>query len=180
MRKEDISNEIRKKELSELGPRYSTTDKDNGTTHLVKEHGDSSPVPVSNNPRYWPNMVDRMNTPFDHLERILLQDFSSTMDIGGEENYFKSLFKFGKNEGESSIGVASIGMSDSYGADYSKVDELLGEENGEFFIDSFTYTPFIDYSQTEEGGDSRVGVYSDRFLNDYNSGKYDKDSRWFS
>lgn len=46
--------------------------------------------------------------------------------------------------------------------------------NGEFFIDSFTYTPFIDYSLTGEGGDSKVGIYSDEFLTDYNCGRYEE------
>ena len=46
-------------------------------------------------------MIDRLNTPFDHLERILLQDFSGSglMDVDGK-NYFKSLFTFGyKSDG---------------------------------------------------------------------------------
>ena len=67
---------------------------------------------------------------------------------------------------------------DSYGVDYSKVNELFKEENGGFFVDSFTYTPFIDYSQVDEGGDPKVGVYSDRFLVDYNTGKFEKDYQW--
>ena len=45
-------------------------------------------------------MIDRLNTPFDHLERILLQDFSGSglMDIDGE-NYFRKLFRFGIKPG---------------------------------------------------------------------------------
>lgn len=67
---------------------------------------------------------------------------------------------------------------DAYGVDYSKVDRMFSKENGEFYIDSFTYTPFIDYSMDGAGGDPKVGVYSDRFLNDYNSGKFEKDYNW--
>lgn len=49
----------------------------------------------------------------------------------------------------------------------------VNQNIGGFFIDSFTYTPFVDYSQVGEGGDPRIGVYSDQFLNDYNIGKFD-------
>ena len=47
-----------------------------------------------NDPLYASNMIDRMNTPFDHVERILLQDFSETMDISGDNNYYRNLVKF--------------------------------------------------------------------------------------
>ena len=62
--------------------------------------------------------------------------------------------------------------------DFSFVNAMF--EKGEFFIDSFTYTPFIDYSQTEyddehESSDVRkTGVYSDKFLTDYNCGRYEE------
>ena len=45
---------------------------------------------------------------------------------------------------------------------------------GNFFIDSFTYTPFIDYSQVDEGGDAKVGVYSDDFFSRFNIGWFDE------
>ena len=47
--------------------------------------------------------------------------------------------------------------------------------SGEYFIDSFTYSPFIDYSLAGEGGDSKVGIYADDFLTDYNYGRYEAD-----
>ena len=55
---------------------------------------------------------------------------------------------------------------------YSKVNSVFG--SGQFFIDSFTYTPFIDYSLVDDGGDSKVGIYADEFLTDYNCGKYEE------
>lgn len=93
----------RRKELAALGPKVETTSLDNGTTSLVS-HGEetaSDYQETNNNPYYWPNIIDRLNTPFDHLERILLQDFSNELDIGvkdershKESNYFTKLFKF--------------------------------------------------------------------------------------
>ena len=72
------------KELSELGPKYSKPAKDDGTTHLTKQTpSGGSVIPINNNPDYWPNIIDRLNTPFDHIDRILLQDLSvkEVMDI---------------------------------------------------------------------------------------------------
>ena len=61
--------------------------------------------------------------------------------------------------------------------DYSSVNSRFGVSQnnaGGFVLDSFTYTPFVDYSQIGEGDyDARVGVYSDTFLNDYNTKAYD-------
>lgn len=56
---------------------------------------------ISNDPSLATNLIDRMNTPFDHVDRILLQDFSNVL-LGGEDgkeedNWFKSQFKV--NEG---------------------------------------------------------------------------------
>ena len=53
-------------------------------------------------------------------------------------------------------------------------------DEGKFFLDSFTYTPFIDYSQTryEDGEDpdtAKTGIYSDTFLTDFNCGRYNED-----
>ena len=47
-------------------------------------------------------------------------------------------------------------------------------DSGEYFIDSFTYTSFIDYSLVGEGGDEKIGIYSDEFLTDYNCGRYEE------
>lgn len=52
-------------------------------------------------------------------------------------------------------------------------------DKSRFFLDSFTYTPFIDYSQTQYGQDEReevagTGIYSDQFLNDFNCGRYEE------
>lgn len=60
-----------------------------------------------------------------------------------------------------------------YGVVNSKFGPDVNKNIGGFFIDSFTYTPFVDYSQVGEGGDPRIGVYSDTFLTDYNIEKYD-------
>lgn len=98
-------------------------------------------------------MIGRLNTPFDHIERILLQDFSD--QLLSQTNFF----------------------SEEYGnrAFLSKY-----RDKDTFFLDSFTYTPFIDHSQTEYAEDenpdiSRTGVYSDTFLNDFNCGRYNED-----
>ena len=94
-------------------------------------------------------------------------------------NYFKGLFKFPADpSGKYNGGFAGFEMSDpSNLSDYSIVNNTfkkeLNQDIGGFFIDSFTYTPFVDYSQVGEGGSPRIGVYSDQFLNDYNTGKYD-------
>ena len=63
-----------------------------------------------NDPLYPSNMIDRLNTPFDHIERILLQDFSETMQIDSD-NYFKSLVKFTKKTG-TDYGMTKIVFSD--------------------------------------------------------------------
>ncbi len=64
-------------------------------------------------------MIGRLNTPFDHIERILLQDFSD--QLLSQTNFF----------------------SEEYGnrAFLSKY-----RDKDTFFLDSFTYTPFIDHS----------------------------------
>lgn len=122
-------------------------------------------------------MIEVLNTPFDHIERIVLQDFSSTMLDDG--NYFKELFTFPADGNKKyNGGFAGFTMADpSNLSDYSivnsKFKKELNQDIGGFFIDSFTYTPFVDYSQVGEGGDPRIGVYSDQFLNDYNTGKYE-------
>ena len=149
---EDAYASLRSRQLGRLGPKYATTRKDDGTTHLV----DTAASPINNNPLYLPNMVMALNTPFDHIDRILLQDFSEAMGLlDADDNYFKGLFKF---------------TADGFtmeGDDFNSINERFG--SGGFVVDSFTYTPFIDYST----GDDRVGIYSDQFLNDYNSGRYE-------
>lgn len=61
---------------------------------------------------------------------------------------------------------------------YRDYDNVFGDgvnpfASGEYFVDSFTYTPFIDYSQVDgENGDSDVGIYSDEHLTKYNQGWY--------
>lgn len=83
-------------------------------------------------------------------------------------NYFKDSFTFTKTDSRQF----------TYG--FSKIELNNKSLEGEFFVDSFTYTPFVDYSQTEydeaKRYDARVGVYSDTFLNDYNTGAYDSDN----
>lgn len=130
-------------------------------------------------------MIDVMNTPFDHIDRILLQDFSGSdredgeklLDIEGEENYFKKLFNFNFSFG--TYGITTFRMSDpETGENYTPVEydavnsrfARAGAESGGFFLDSFTYTPFIDYATV----DPKIGVYSDEFLTDYNCGRYEE------
>jgi hypothetical protein len=75
-------------ELQQVEPKHSSP-RERGSSGLMPD-GDN---PINNNPLYPSNMVDMLNTPFDHIERILLQDFSgaNAMDIEGD-NYFKSIF----------------------------------------------------------------------------------------
>lgn len=133
-------------------------------------------------------MIEVLNTPFDHIERIVLEDFSGTM-FSSNGNYFKDLFTFPADpSGKYNGGFAGFTMEDPEGiATFVDEDEThtikcgvndifkseVNKNIGGFFIDSFTYTPFVDYSQVGEGGDPRIGVYSDTFLNDYNTEKYD-------
>ena len=190
LRAQDIDNRVRGGQLGDIrvvGPRYSQTAEGNGTS-LVK----TDSTAINNNPLYAPNMVDALNTPFDHIERILLQDFSKSdrasrnerlMDIDGE-NYFKSLFSFAWSDGYVTglpgDSVASISMSDSgYPVSEGFVAPDYSAVNGKFAscalaVDSFTYTPFVDYSLVGEGGDARIGVHSDGFLSDFNSVKYER------
>ena len=161
-------------------PRMESPSTKDGTTKLYILPEDVDLTHPNNNPEYPSNLIHRLNTPFDHIERILLQDFSGVMDIEGEGNYFKRLFSF--TPIPNTYGFNGIQLSDD-GVEYGCANGALSENNGGFFVDSFTYTPFIDYSQMDEGGDSRTGVYSDDFLNDYNLGRYDdkdvpSDSEW--
>ena len=113
-------------------------------------------VAGSNDPLHWSNMVDRLNTPFDHVDRIFLQDFTEQMNLlDDDNNWFKTTYEH---------------------------SDLFKEyrDEGKFFLDSFTYTPFIDYSQTryEDGEDpdmAKTGIYTDTFLTDFNCGRYDED-----
>ena len=72
----------------------------------------------TNDPLYYPNMIDRLNTPFDHIERILLQDFAgkNAMDIDGD-NYFRSLFHFDFLDDE--YGITGFEVSDPHYGSYS-------------------------------------------------------------
>ena len=129
-------------------------------------------------------MIDVMNTPFDHIDRILLQDFSGSDREDGEKlldiegvNYFRKQFDFRFSPG--TYGISAFSMSDKEsGENYTPVDydvvnirfARVGADSGGFFLDSFTYTPFIDYATV----DPKIGVYSDEFLTDYNCGRYEE------
>jgi hypothetical protein len=160
-------------------PKRKTTSKDDNTTKLLPGSGNTK-YGLNNNPLFPVNMIDALNTPFDHVERIVLQDFSSIL-FNGENNYFKDLFTFNYKGNNAYEGVSSFVIPDSARLwpkymSYGCINEKFGPGvtgHGGFLVDSFTYTPFVDYSQDGEGGDPRIGVYSDQFLNDYNSGKYD-------
>lgn len=166
------------KDLS--NPRYYSKSIDDNTTTLQHKSPTDDRL-LNNNPEYRPNMIEVLNTPFDHIERIVLQDLSGVMGLpDGENNYFKGLFKFSEDsDGSFHGGIPGFEMFDGSGvSDFKDVNNVFKKENnqsiGGFFVDSFTYTPFVDYSQVGEGGDARVGVYSDQFLTDYNTGKYDQ------
>lgn len=61
-------------------PRYKTPSVVDGTTNLYvngnEDDGIVASVTVNNNPLYPSNMLKVLNTPFDHIERIVLEDFS--------------------------------------------------------------------------------------------------------
>ena len=119
MKQEDVDG--RGDILGGFGPKHETESDWNAySTPNLKEN---------NNPSYQVNLVDRLNTPLDHLERILLQDFSSV--IGSES--FKDL-------------------------------------SSRKSVDSYTFTPFIDYATKDE----RVGIYQDEYLlTKWNTGYFD-------
>ena len=83
------------KDLS--NPRYYSKSIDDKTTTLQHQSPTDDRL-LNNNPEYRPNMIEVLNTPFDHIERIVLQDFSGVMGLpDGENNYFKGLFKFSED-----------------------------------------------------------------------------------
>lgn len=138
----DVDNDVRHEELYELEPRYSTVaDDPQVTTQLVAKDN----AIINNNPEYWPNMIDSLNTPFDHVERILLQDFNDLMFKDGG-NYFKGLFNVQFKDGECGITGFTMSDPDYRGVDFPLVNCMFS--SGDFFLDSFTYTPFIDYAQS--------------------------------
>ena len=51
-----------------------------------------SGVQLNNNPELSTNLIDRLNTPFDHMDRILLQDFSDMM-FQTRYNFFKDMYR---------------------------------------------------------------------------------------
>lgn len=57
----------------------------------------------NNNPLYPDNMFNRLNTVFDHIDRIIVQDFAQseygTSQSTGIEDFFKELFTFSFNDG---------------------------------------------------------------------------------
>ena len=167
MRPVSVSYSTRKNNLSNKEP-----------TELETEN---IPLADNNNPKFSTNMVNRLNTPFDHIERIVLQDLSNFMFKDGG-NYFKNLFNFTTISGQE-YGFSKIQMSEK-DSDYSNVN--YGAINnkltsGPFFLDSFTYSPMIDYSVTGYNDtrhrpvveDKRVGSFQDTFLTNYNTGWYD-------
>ena len=171
MRQQEIDNNERSSVLKNDVPRHDTA---------ALKPEDTESLLHNNNPASRPNMIEVLNTPFDHIERIVLQDFSDTLfNDDGTENYFKGLFTFPSDStGQFHGGFSGFTMWDNEDvSDFevvnSKFDWDLNQNKGGFFVDSFTYTPFVDYSQVGEGGDPRVGVYSDQFLTDYNTEKYD-------
>ena len=158
LRQQDIDNNVRREELSSLDPKYSQLADSNGTTALVSSGDPTSSnfIPINNNPEYWPNMIDRMNTPFDHLDRIYLQSFANVLGTDTKDNYFKNLFTFTYHPDTDKIrGITDVFMQDDDTIDYSPINSVFHSEKHdavEFLLDSFTYTPFIDYSLVGEGG----------------------------
>lgn len=85
-----VGDEYGDKSLTD--PRHLSKSIDDGTTFLQRKEPDSD-VTLNNNPNFRPNMIEVLNTPFDHIERIVLEDFSGTM-FSSNGNYFKELFTF--------------------------------------------------------------------------------------
>ena len=103
--------------------------------------------------------------------------------FSGDSNLFKDGLTF-EADGKSGFKGFQVDAGDDWCGttrNFKKFNDTLSiglnEPLGGFFVDSFTYTPFVDYSQVGDeiqgGGDERVGVYSDKFLTDYNTGVYD-------
>ena len=83
MREEQIGYETRRRNLESKGP----LDFDSLGTFAVG----------NNDPLYWKNIVERINTPFDHIDRIFLQDFSDTMKtLDDSQNWFKGFYSSNK------------------------------------------------------------------------------------
>ena len=161
MRKERTDYEVRKEMLQNLPPTYTSPSADDGRSALYPDSA-SSEILVNNNPEYWPNIIDRLNTPFDHIERIVLQDFSDIM-FPVNENLFKDGLQFYPDtkggfkgfsvpDGSTWCGLKNI---DGQFAEFNnEFGQKFNENLGGFFVDSFTYTPFVDYSQV---GEYRIG-----------------------
>ena len=100
-------------------PRLESPSTKDGTTKLYILPDDVSLTHPNNNPVYSSNLIHRLNTPFDHMERILLQDLSDVLDIEGNENYFRSIFDI--SFGDDIYNISGIEMSDDK-VDYSPVN----------------------------------------------------------
>lgn len=148
---DDVVNDYRGTELSESGPRHSTPSVDDGTTYLMTISKDGTTIPFNNNPEYWPNMIDRLSTPFDYVERILLQDFSREMfkENGRDENWFVDSVELTPTHKlkQFRVGYEKIDLKGDNGEVLEDVRGKKHSYEGEFFLDSFTYTPFIDHSK---------------------------------
>lgn len=61
-------------QLQQLSPRHSPPSVRQSNTELYIDPNtyDGEDIVLNNNPEYPVNLIDRLNTPFDHLERILL------------------------------------------------------------------------------------------------------------
>lgn len=127
----------------------------------------------NNDPEYWVNMIDGLNTPFDHIERILLQNFNdndSKIDI---DKYFKDMYKFdftNQNYGISRVKLGDYGQNDvrENVSNLGYATSRIPVYSPGYIVDSFTYTPFIDYATYNESD----GIFSDEFLNKYNDESY--------
>ena len=172
--------------LQDVSPKHQSKSIDDGSSSLLPSQDEKGKV-LNNNPNYRPNMIEVLNTPFDHIERIVLQDLSDVM-FNGDGNSEFNLFKngltlhpddhggvrgFSVDADATWCGLKNIANSRNFADFNNAFSRANNQAKGGFFIDSFTYTPFVDYSQADEGGDPRVGVYSDQFLTDYNTQKYD-------
>lgn len=107
-----VGDEYGDKSLTD--PRYLSKSIDDGTTFLQREKQNPN-VTLNNNPNFRPNMIEVLNTPFDHIERIVLEDFSSTMSLDSNDgnNYFKGLFEFPQDtDGKYNGGFAGFTMYD--------------------------------------------------------------------
>lgn len=78
------------------------------------------------------------------------------MDGEPSDNFFKNLFTTAPIS-DNEPGIKEISMpSYATGIVGNSLNDL---KNGKFLVDSFTYTPFVDYANSSDS--SEIGIYAD-------------------